>query len=176
MKVKSLTTGLISFALSFSIASAFDAHISGDSLVITDSNKRFAIPDVVDNRPIATCIHAYQKRGDDLFVVFGAREWSRGSPPRSGLGGAGVESRVVWMHIRDQKIVDTREGLYESFWDNRSGKPPKWKDGKLHWGVGYLRPRIRGSIADFAEQILWTYDPAKPEKGIHEEKRRVPIR
>ena len=175
MSANLLILGLIYSVVSSAVASALDVRISGDSLVVFDGRTRFSIPDVVDYRPIATCVHAYQKHGDEFYVVLGVREWSRGYPPRSGLGGAGVESKVAWLHIRDQKIVNRDEGVYESFWDVRSGVHPKWRDGKLHWGVAYLRPRIRGSVADFAERIYWTYNPAEPERGIQEKKERIPI-
>jgi hypothetical protein len=145
------------------------AHFVGDSLVITDGTRRVRLPNVIESYPEYRVVHAVQKRADDYFVVIGVSELSRGYPSRNGYCGAGIESHIDWLHIRDGKIVQRQSGLYESCLENRDGYSIEWQHGVLHWSTeGQRRVEEGGRTIFIPTSYSWTFDPAHPDKGIEE--------
>jgi hypothetical protein len=163
---------IILVALSAMLSStsiAQKAHFVGESLVIADGTRRIRLPNVIEPHPEYRVVHAVQKHANDYFVVFGVSEWSRGYPPKNGNCGAGIESHIDWLHIRDGKIVQRQSGLYESCMLNRDGYSIEWQRGTLRWTTKGLRLEGEGLPPTFIwVNYSWTYDPAHPDKGIEE--------
>lgn len=152
-----------------STCSAQRAHFVGESLVITDGTRRIRLPNVIEPHPEYRVIHAVQKRSDGYFVVIGVSEWSRGYPPKGGNCGAGIESHIDWLHVRDGKVIERQSGLYQSCVQNRDGYAIEWQHGILHWSTeGQRRVEEGGRTTFIPVNYSWTFDPAQPNKGIEE--------
>ena len=166
------TTPLLLVALTAMVCSASiaqNAHFVGESLVITDGTQRVRLGVVTDQHPEYRVIHAIQKRGGEYFVVIGVSELSRGYPPKGGNCGAGIESHIDWLHVRDGKVIQRQSGLYESCFHNRDGYLIEWKLGILHWSAeGQRRVEEGGHVTFIPVNYSWTFDPAHPDKGIEE--------
>jgi hypothetical protein len=157
---------LLSAACIHSSLSSPAVEFRDTNLVLRDQGKTVILKDVIDPYAFFAVCHAVQRRGKDYFVVYGSSEMSRGWPPRGGRCGSGIESYIRWLHIRDGKIVDQREGLYESCWKGRDGWDIQWSEGKLHWQtVGFEHPDDTKIIS---VTYFWTYDPRQSDAGITE--------
>ncbi len=153
-----------------SIAYAQSAHFVGESLVIKDGGHRIFLPDVIDPHPIARCVHAVQKRRNDYFILISVSEWTRGYPPRDGYCGSGVESSIQWLRIRDGKIAERTNGLFESCSDNRGGGITGWQDSIFIAETTDLIENRDGPAEAPARwrDITFTFDSSRPEEGIKE--------
>lgn len=92
-----------------------------------------------------------KRRKGDSFVVVGVREAS-GRPPE-GYCGAGTETAVEWLRIRNGRVVDSSSVLIESCLTNREGRLTGWRsalftfwtqgpdDGKSHYVFDAAHPR-----------------------------------
>jgi hypothetical protein len=147
------------------------ARFDSEDLVLGDGRASFRIGDVVDPHAVYKTIHAVQRRGRDFYVVYGTSELSSGWPPKGGHCGAGLESYIRWLHIKDGKIVEEQEGRYESCLKNRDGWTVDWHDGKLVWSTEGIDREGGGSLGKLVSvAFTWSYDPIHPEAGIVESK------
>jgi hypothetical protein len=153
----------------YSTGEAQTAHFSGASLVVLDGAHRIRLPGIISPHSEHRIVHAVQRRGSDYYIVIGVSEWSRGYPPHSGYCGAGIESHIDWLHVRDGKVVKRQSGLYESCLINRGDYWIEWKDGILCWNSKGLRHDDDANPPKFVwVNYTWKFDPARPEKGIEE--------
>ena len=156
-------------ATTFTRAGAVEAHFVGTSLTISDGKYRVVIPEQIDPYAFFKTIHATHRRGNVFYVLFGTSEMSRGWPPKNGYCGAGIESFIKWLKIQDGKIVEEKEGRYESCFQNRDGWSINWIDGKLVWiSTGTREREVLGQRDYELVDFTWTFDPQNPEKGIEE--------
>jgi hypothetical protein len=147
------------------------ARFDGEDLVIQDRGRSIRLSDVIEPHAFHKTIHAIQRRGHDLYVVYGTSELSRGWPPKGGYCGCGLESYIRWLRIRDGKIAEEKEGRYESCYMNRNGWRIDWRDGKLIWSTeGLEREGDNSSGKLMSVAFTWSYDPTHPEAGISETK------
>lgn len=154
-------------------AFAVTATFQKADLVISNRGRQTIIRDVIDEYAFFSTIHAVAKRGDDMFVVFGSSELSRGWPPRNGNCGAGIETFIRWLHIRDGRIIEQQEGLYESCRQNRSWGNVQWKGHKLVWSADGSEREGTDAVPTFVTvNFSWTYDPSHPDAGITETKEK----
>ena len=123
---------------------AISARFVGRAVLVKDGPHRITLPEVAEDHAIYTVIHSISRRGADYHLVIGCSNLSRGWPPRGGYCGSGIESYVEWLHIHEGKIVEQREGLYESCFRNRDGYSIAWKNGVLRWSVS----GVDGSAAE----------------------------
>jgi len=147
------------------------ARFDSEDLILRDGKVAIRIRDLADPHASYKTIHAVQRRGHDFYVVYGTSEMSRGWPPRGGYCGCGVESYIRWLHIKDGKVLEEREGRYESCFKNRDGWAIDWHEGKLIWsteGIECDGDDSSGKIVSVA--FNWSYDPNHPEAGIAETK------
>lgn len=176
--VKTTLCILCSISMLALTASAQTARFVGESLVITDGQRRIRLSDVIGPHPIARCVHAVQKGHREYFVLISARMWSRGYPPRSGYCGAGVESYIEWLQVRDGKIAKRAKGLVKSCFDNRDGGITGWR-GTIFTAETTDLVENRDGPADAPARwrdITFTFDAAHPQKGINqkEAERKAP--
>lgn len=147
------------------------ATFDGTDLVVRDGTQGFRLRDILDPHAFYATLHAVQRRGKRIFVVYGTSEMSRGWPPKNGFCGCGLESYIRWLQIEDGKVVARQEGRQESCIDSRDGWSIAWQHGKLVWTTGGID---RGANPAGGEPVwvafTWTYDPAHPESGITETK------
>ncbi len=147
------------------------ASFEAEDLIIHDGTKSFRMQEVLDPHAFYGTIHSVQSRGEDLYVVYGTSELSRGWPPKSGFCGAGRESYIRWIHVKDGKIIEEQEAHYESCVFNRDGGSIDWQEGKL-----ICRSESFEEVGDPASTKVasvvstWSFDPAHPESGIVETK------
>lgn len=168
MKARLAILGVLTTTLC-STSHAQKAYFVGESLVIIDGTRRIRLPNVIEPHPEYRVVHAVQKRSDAYFVVIGVSEWSRGYPPKNGHCGAGIESHIDWLHVRNGKIIERQSGLYESCFQNRDGYSIEWQRGVLHWSTtGQRRVEEGGQTTFFPVDYSWVFDPAHPDKGIEE--------
>ena len=144
------------------------ARFVGDSLVIADGKQRIRLTEVPGADSIARCVHAVQKRDGEYFVLIGAREWSRGYPPRGGYCGAGEEAYVEWLRVRDGKIAERTMALFGSCLDNRDGSVSGWRGSVLTVETSDLvedrnAPANRPAVW---REITFTFDASRPAEGI----------
>lgn len=144
------------------------AQFSDTAIVIRDGRRIIRLPDLIDPHSFHETLHALQKVGDTIYVVYGSSEMSRGWPPRNGNCGAGVESFIRWLKVVAGKIVDRQEGLYESCRKGRSGYSIAWRDHRLTWQTDGWRRSEVATESSLSVHFTWVYDPAHPEKGIVE--------
>lgn len=150
------------------------AEFRSDSIVIRDAGKEFVLPECASISSIHRTLHAVCKRGQDYFIVFGYSEYTRGSP-RGGHCGAGVESRLCWLHVRGGEIMERHEGLYESCIKDRYDGALQWKDGKLTCVTEGLRKvSDKGDEKPHILYFKWVFDPQNPEKGLTASEERAP--
>jgi hypothetical protein len=162
---------LLAFALALT-ASAQTARFVGESLVISDGGHRIRLPDIIQQHPIARCVHAVRKRQADYYVLFGASEWSRGYPPRNGNCGAGVESHITWLHVRDGKVLDRKVALYESCFTNRDGWALGWHGSLFTVETEDLvEDSARADKAAVWQTLKWTFDVRRPDAAFTEEQK-----
>jgi hypothetical protein len=148
------------------------ARFQGMSLVLRDGDAKFVLPDLVDAYSFHETLHAIARRGRDYFIVYGSSEMTRGWPPRNGNCGAGIESFIRWIRVRDGKVLEEQEGLYESCLSNRDGWAICWKDGKLIWNTeGWKKEPSDPKVSAVSIRLEWIFDPAHPELGIKESER-----
>ena len=153
-------------------AGAQTAQFVGETLVISDGSHRIRLLEVIQPHSIARCIHAVQKRKKDYFVLFGATEWSRGYPPRNGNCGSGLESHITWLHVREGKVLDRKEALYESCITNRQGWVLGWH-GSIFTieSEDLVEDSVRAGKAAVWRNIKWSFDIRRPEAAFTEEQK-----
>lgn len=70
-------------------------------------------------------IHANLRRGNDRYLLIAHSELSRPNHP-NGRCGCGIESYLVWLHIRGTTVIASQSAQYESCWKDISGGTPTW--------------------------------------------------
>lgn len=156
-------------------ARAQSAHFAGTSLVIVEGDHRIRLPNLIQQDATGCYVHAVRKRGVDYFVLYAAKEWTKGRPYPKGNCGAGIESHVTWLHVRGGKIVERNRALYQSCVDNRDGYALGWH-GPLF--TVETEDLVEGSVTPDAKtarwrQLKWTFDVRHPEAGFAEEEKEL---
>ncbi len=155
-------------------AAAPEVKFDGESIVLKDNGRRYELPGMIDPFSFHETLHAVCRRGSDYFIVYGSSEMTRGWPPKNGNCGAGVESFIRWLHVRDGKVISQQEGLYVSCRQNRDGWRIGWTDHKLQWSAMGVKHTNGDPSKRELVDLSWTFDPARPELGIIEsEKVRI---
>ena len=173
MKDKLLTLILCSTLIS--VAHGQTARFLSDGmLVISDGARRIRIADISeppDHVPTAPYVHVVQKRHGEYFVVVTTSRWTRGYPPKSGGGGAGEEAYVRCLHVVNGKVLESTEGRFRSWSDNREGGIDGWH-GPIFTVTtdDELEDRVHANQKDIWQTITYTFDARHPEVGIKEEK------
>jgi hypothetical protein len=165
---------ILGIAIGGAAAHAASASFDGPDLVVRSGKTTFRLSNIADDHAFFKTVHAAARKGRDFYLVIGSSELTRGWPPKGGLCGCGIESFIRWLHVRDGKVIDTQQGLYESCRSNRDGWNLGWKDGKLIWSTGGWKRSADVSTPATAIFFNWSYDPQHPERGIVEEERVDP--
>lgn len=165
---------ILCIAIGGATAHATSASFDGPDLVVKSGKTTFRLSGIADEYAFFTTVHAAARKGRDFYLVIGSSELTRGWPPKGGNCGGGIESFIRWLHVRDGKVIDTQEGLYESCRSNRDGWNLGWKDGRLMWSTRGLKRSANVSTPSTAVFLNWSYDPQHPEKGIAEEEKLEP--
>lgn len=80
----------------------------------------------VDGRDIEDgTLYANLRRARDRYLLIGYSEQSVLNNPGRYCGG-GVESHLVWLHVRSGMVLETQAALYQSCWESVEGDPPSW--------------------------------------------------
>lgn len=160
---------ILCFAMGGAPALATSASFDGPDLVVSSGKATFRLSGIADEHAFFTTVHAATRKGRDYYFVVGSSEFTRGWPPRGGNCGCGTEAFIRWLHVRDGKVIETQEGLYESCRSNRGGWDLGWKDGRLIWSASAWRRSADTSTPSAEIFLTWSYDPQHPERGIAEE-------
>jgi hypothetical protein len=166
-----LPTLILLLAFISAAAQAISADFNGPDLVVRSGTTTFRLYNIADDHAFFTTVHADTKRGPDFYLVIGSSHLTRGWPPKGGNCGCGIESFILWLHVRDGKVINTQEGVYESCRSNRDGWTLGWKDGKLKWSTAGWKRSTDPSTPATAVFLNWSYDPKHPDKGISEDEK-----
>ncbi len=169
-----ISTWLLCLFVSGAKVRAASASFDGPDLVVRNGKTTFRLSGIVDEHAFFATVHAAVRKGRDFYLVIGSSELTRGWPAKGGNCGSGIESFIRWLHVRDGKVLETQEGLYESCRLNRDGWSLRWKEGKLIWSTCEWKCSADVSTPATAFFLNWSYDPQHPEKGIAEEERMDP--
>jgi hypothetical protein len=107
-------------------------------------------------------LYANLRRGDDRYLLIAYSELSRPSNP-NGRCGAGLESYLVWLHIRGSTVTASQSAQYESCWKDISGGPPAWSGQFCSVEYEDFDSSDRGSTNTRSKA---SFDAKAPEKGI----------
>lgn len=102
---------------------------------------------------------ARQQAGDSLYLLMFVTGPSRRGGNGMGLCGAGVESSIVWLKLRDWCIADSNHRQVESCWrDITLLEAAHWKDGiciVTFW-----------DFRDHNQEFTLSYNPKNPADGF----------
>lgn len=120
------------------------AKFDANDLVIRDGKNSARLREILARHAYYGTIHAVQRSGKDLFVVYGTSEMNRVR-----------ESYIRWLHVRDGKIIEQQEGRQESM--NSDGWTIAWHHGKLIWSTnGFVGEERQNMIHSIPMAFTWT--------------------
>lgn len=109
-------------------------------------------------------IHADLHRGQERYLLISYSELSNPANPNGRCGG-GLESYLVWLHIRGNTVLEAQSTRYESCFQDITGSAPRWSGqfcsltfDSLEWN-----PDTKEHTETHSKAI---FDSKAPEKGI----------
>jgi hypothetical protein len=109
-------------------------------------------------------LHADLRRGGDRYLLIAYSEPSRQGNPNAMCGG-GVESYIVWLHLRAETVVAAQSIRYASCWKSISAGRFGWS-GPVCSVSSETLVNSDDSQEIFAERSKVSFDSRAPEKGL----------
>ncbi len=162
------------FIALLSPATAIEVQFDGTAAEITDSVHNFRVSHLLQDDAFYGVVHAIQKRGDFYYLVFSTSWPSRGASATGGMCGAGIESAIKWVQIKNKKIIKEQEGRYESCFKHRDGWTINWHDNELIWTSEAFEYKDDSRDSPIIKMnYTWTFDTQDPAAGIREKKQEA---
>ena len=151
-------TGLVS-----TLRAQEEARVSASGSVITflarNRPHRIKLPPSVRVDMDTVEILDLQDLGPHRFLLLTVNGPSKRKGSGAGLCGAGFETGIVWLQLREWRIIDSQSQLVESCWDNSMiTETIVWTGDKMH--VSFL------DVAAGSTSKVLRYDRSRPERGF----------
>jgi hypothetical protein len=153
---------LLSFATSSCLAAApLTVSGHGSAITITAAGDRHLIflPDAVRVDMADAVLLARQRANGFQYLVLFVTGPSRRGGTGMGRCGAGIESSIVWLQLRNWRITKSKHRQVESCWrDVTLLQPAHWKNGicvVTFW-----------DFRDKDQEFTLRYNPKKPTEGF----------
>lgn len=144
----------VTVVVAASSAAGQSARFVGTSLLLSDGPVRIEVPRITSSMPIERHVHSVQKRRGEYFIVVSIRATS--DRPPDGYCGAGTETNVQWLRLREGKVVDWKKILIDSCLFDRDGRVTGWRGTLFTFWT-------RGPEEDTTHYV---FDAAHPMNGL----------
>ena len=148
-------------ALASSKETRLSAAGSGSTITLTKSGQchRIHLPDEVRVDMDDAVLLANKNRKDFQYILLFVTGPSRRGGNHMGRCGAGIESSIVWLKLRNWQIADSKHRLVESCWHGQSLlKPVQW--------IHEVCCAVFWDPNDENSTVTLRYDSRKPQKGF----------